>query len=144
MAVSEAAQLILGPTTDDSYQDHGAQQQPNNIATYIKRNHQVYGGAFLAWVTRCISFLGPIQDILIFADTEHNKILNLSQSLYHGGHMAGAIRWHVCNILDKASHFMSFKMDSAASLSSGCQKTSERKSPRFCGQNNSLVLIIIN
>jgi hypothetical protein len=78
--------------------------EPTNIATYIKRDHQVDGGAFLAWVTRCISFWGLIQDILIFADTEHNNILNLSQNLYHDGHMAAAIRWHVCNILDKASH----------------------------------------
>jgi len=45
-----------GPTTDDSYQDHGAQQQPNNIATYIKRSHQVYGGAF--WLES--------QDALVF------------------------------------------------------------------------------
>lgn len=45
-----------GLTTDDSYRDHGAQQQPNNIATYIKRSHQVYGGAF--WLES--------QDALVF------------------------------------------------------------------------------
>ncbi len=45
-----------GLTTDDSYRDHGAQQQPNNIATCIKRNHQVYGGAF--WLES--------QDALVF------------------------------------------------------------------------------
>jgi hypothetical protein len=104
MACVRGCTAYSGPTTDDSYQDHGPQQQPNNIATYIKRNHQIDGEAFLAWVTRCISFLGLIQDILIFADTEHNNRLNLSQNLYHDGHMAAAIRWHVCNIFDKASH----------------------------------------
>ncbi len=57
MAVSEAAQLILGrqqmiliKTMEPN------NKQPNNIATYIKRRHQVYGGAF--WLES--------QDALVF------------------------------------------------------------------------------